>query len=1124
MITLFQNKLNKKLGPTREFAELLRLFRQPEIDVELVGAEGFFFAILLEQLFRFSKSPFLIVTPTEQEAESLVRDISLFTDRVYQFPWWNAVPYGSKSTSMQAAGQRMYQLVQMLKGEPFIAVASLRAFLTPLPPPEFIRSHLRTLKVGQEFDPVRLSDTLGRYRYLRVPRVSVPGEFALRGEVLDIYPPGYDEAVRIVFEWDRIEEIRFFEPISQNSTGKAEAFTIYPASEVIWEDDHIRRLRYLLPKEEGLHEEVMEEGGCGDEVFIFPSCFEQTAGLADYLDRRATQFFLYDDRLANGCDSLRKEYEQLYREARIKKIPALRPDRLLHRFEEMRRQHNRTFTVPVLKKKEEGRIRFNYEGPRSFFGNISYLKSEFSNLLENGYDITICAETVIQAGRIRQLLDELDLTVIASPISSGFSLPDFKLMVVQENEIFGRRKRPPASVKRSKTRIIDTFVELNPEDLVVHVNYGIGRFKGIDRITAAGTERDYIKLEYAGQEYVFIPIEQVNLIQRYIGQEGHATRLDTLGGKSWDRRKDRVRKSVEDLAEHLIGLYARRKQAEGFAFPEDTDWQIEFEAEFPYEETEDQLRAIEEVKADMEKPLPMDRLVCGDVGYGKTEVAMRAAFKAVVSGRQVAFLAPTTILTEQHYENFVDRFRRYPVKVGMMSRFVSAREQKKLLTRLETGDVDILIGTHRILQKDIRFKSLGLIVVDEEQRFGVKAKERLKEMKTSVDALTLSATPIPRTLHMSLLKIRDMSLITTPPIDRRPIETHVEEFREDLIAEAIRYEIQRGGQVFYLHNRVETLKQVRIFIERLVPEVLVETAHGKLTSAQLEDIMHRFVHGAFQVLVATTIIENGIDIPNVNTIIIDRADNYGISQLYQLRGRVGRSDRTAYAYLLFPERRALSDIAMKRLRIVSDYTDLGSGFKIAMKDLEVRGAGNLLGRQQHGEILSVGFDMYLRLLDEAVAEMSDTGEKEEAPEVYLELDYSGYIPDEYIRDPAEKMEIYKMIASIETDYDLERVYGELTDRFGPMPEEVQSLLSIAELRVICRKLLIKSLKERRGRVHVEFGKVSVISVDRVLRLIKESGGSVRLDPQNPNVLMMSTEAIGLKEKSEFIREKLQSLL
>ncbi len=656
------------------------------------------------------------------------------------------------------------------------------------------------------------------------------------------------------------------------------------------------------------------------------------------------------------------------------------------------------------------------------------------------------------------------------------------------------------------------------------MNYGIGKFKGVDRIKAAGTERDYIQLEYAGEETVFIPIEQVNLIQRYIGQEGRAPRLDTLGGKSWERRKDRVKKSVEDLAEHLISLYAKRRSATGFAFPADTDWQIEFEAEFPYEETEDQLRAIEDVKADMEKPAPMDRLVCGDVGYGKTEVAMRAAFKAVVSGKQVAFLAPTTILAEQHYENFQERFKRYPVKIDMISRFVQKSEQKKVLQRAHNGSVDVLIGTHRILQKDVQFKSLGLLVVDEEQRFGVKAKERLKELRASIDALTLSATPIPRTLHMSLLKIRDMSLIATPPMDRRPIETHVEEFNEELISEAIRYEVNRGGQIFYLHNRVETLNQVRLFLEKLLPEVLIETAHGQMTSIQLEDKMHRFVHGSFQVLVATTIIENGIDIPNVNTIIIDRADMYGISQLYQLRGRVGRSDRTAYAYLLFPERGALSEIAMKRLQIISDYTDLGSGFKVAMKDLEVRGAGNLLGRQQHGEILSVGFDMYLRLLDEAVAELSVGEEKEEAPEVYLELDYSGYIPDTYIKNVTEKMEIYKMIASIETDTDLERVYGELTDRFGPMPDEVQSLLSIAELRVICKKLYIRSLRERRGKVYVEFGKVSIIAVDKVLRLISESGGSVSLDSQNPNILMMNTEAIGLKEKSEFIREKLQTLL
>jgi len=1124
MITLFQNKLNKRLDTYNPFIELLRNFRQKEFSLTVEGTEGFFFALVVERLFRYSKSPFLIVTPTEQEAETLVRDLSMFTDRAYQFPWWSSVPYGAKQTQLNIAGKRMAQLVQMISGEPFIAVSSLRSFLTPLPPPEFIRSKLLTLEVGQEFDPVKLTETLQSYRYLRVPKVTVAGEFALRGEVLDLFLPGNEQAIRIVFEWDQIEEIRSFDPLSQSSTGKLKEVTLYPVSEVVWDEDSKSKLKELLPKAESLHDQLESENQCNDEVYFFPATFEKPAAISDYLDSHATQFLLYDDRLANGCDSLQKEYSGLFREAKIKRRPALRPEYLIHRFENLEAAHQRTIHVPVLRDTQKKRIRFSYEGPRSFFGNISYLKSELESLVENGYDITICAETESQAQKIEHLLRELDVAVIASPISSGFSIPEFKMMVVQENEIFGRRRRPPASVKKAKTAVIDTFVELNPGDFVVHVNYGIGKFKGVDRIKAAGTERDYIQLEYAGEETVFIPIEQVNLIQRYIGQEGRAPRLDTLGGKSWERRKDRVKKSVEDLAEHLISLYAKRRSAIGLAFPADTDWQIEFEAEFPYEETEDQLRAIEDVKADMEKPAPMDRLVCGDVGYGKTEVAMRAAFKAVVSGKQVAFLAPTTILAEQHYENFQERFKRYPVTIDMISRFVQKSEQKKVLERAHNGSVDVLIGTHRILQKDVRFKSLGLLVVDEEQRFGVKAKERLKELRASIDALTLSATPIPRTLHMSLLKIRDMSLITTPPMDRRPIETHVEEFNEELISEAVRYEVNRGGQVFYLHNRVETLNQVRLFLERILPEVLIETAHGQMTSMQLEDKMHRFVHGSFQVLVATTIIENGIDIPNVNTIIIDRADMYGISQLYQLRGRVGRSDRTAYAYLLFPERGALSEIAMKRLQIISDYTDLGSGFKVAMKDLEVRGAGNLLGRQQHGEILSVGFDMYLRLLDEAVAELSAGEEKEEAPEVYLELDYSGYIPDHYIKNVTEKMEIYKMIASIETDTDLERVYGELTDRFGPMPDEVQSLLSIAELRVICKKLYIRSLRERRGKVYVEFGKVSIIAVDKVLRMITESGGSVSLDSQNPNILMMNTEAIGLKEKSEFIREKLQTLL
>jgi transcription-repair coupling factor (superfamily II helicase) len=518
----------------------------------------------------------------------------------------------------------------------------------------------------------------------------------------------------------------------------------------------------------------------------------------------------------------------------------------------------------------------------------------------------------------------------------------------------------------------------------------------------------------------------------------------------------------------------------------------------------------------------MDRLVCGDVGYGKTEVAVRACFKAVMGGKQVAFLAPTTILAEQHFENFQERFSQFPIRLGMLSRFVDQRRIKKTLEALKTGEIDILVGTHRIIQKDVAFKDLGLMVIDEEQRFGVKDKERLKEMKTNVDCLSLSATPIPRTLHMSLLKIRDMSLLATPPQNRRPIETVIEEFNEDRLTSAIRREVERGGQVFFLHNRVESLKETRLRIEHLTPEMLVDTAHGQMEARELEDVMHRFIHGGFHVLVSTTIIENGIDIPNVNTIIIDRADMYGVSQLYQLRGRVGRSDRVAYAYLFYPKDRALSEVAMKRLSVISDFTELGSGFKIAMKDMEIRGAGNLLGREQSGDIYSVGFDLYLRLLEDAIRKLEDEHYEAEN-ETLLELEYSGYIPDSYIDSAQEKMEVYKKIASVKTKDELERVYGELLDRFGPLPDEAASLLSLAEIRIICREISVSSLKERGGLVRVEFGKVSKVKVDRLVRLMKESNGKVKLDPRTPNVLVLATGSIGLKEKSEFIREKLAAL-
>jgi transcription-repair coupling factor (superfamily II helicase) len=1017
-----------------------------------------------------------------------------------------------------------------------------RAFLTPLPPPRYLRDLMIPVVEGDRIDTTALAERLVSYGYTRVPRVQLHGEFTLRGEVLDILMGADDAAYRIMLDFDRVERIRRFDPGDQTSSGpqtreKIPAFSIRPLREVVWTDERIEVLANRLGELEefsgggrALLEILMEQKNCAGEEMLYPLAFaEGPSCLTDYLAGMPV-FFFDRERLENAQDAIYREYENLFRQSRRDQTPLEYPlpSRLLLTFNDLAARAPRRVSCMSIKGGGEEGARvcsIPCGTSRSFFGNIIYLKEEFSALLAEGWRILVAAESEIQAERIESLLGDSshdNLSVAAAPLSAGFSLDDIRLMVVQENEIFGRRKRTPKSVKTVRSAAIDSFVELNSGDYVVHLNYGIGLFKGIERIKALGHERDYIKVEYLGEETVFVPIEQVNLVQRYIGNEGSPPRLDKLGSKSWEARKGKVKKSVEDIAGRLLVLYSKRKAAPGFAFPLDSEWQTMFEAAFPFDETEDQLRCVEEIKQDMERPHPMDRLVCGDVGYGKTEVAVRACFKAVMGGKQVAFLAPTTILAEQHYENFQERFSRFPVKLAMLSRFVDHRNTRNILNDLTLGNVDILVGTHRIIQRDVKFKNLGLLVIDEEQRFGVKDKERLKELKTNVDCLTLSATPIPRTLHMSLLKIRDMSLLATPPMNRHPIETSIEEWNEERIAAAIRQEVERGGQIFFLHNRVESLNETRLKIERLVPEMLVETAHGQMDAQDLEDVMHRFIHGGFHVLVSTTIIENGIDIPNVNTIIIDRADMYGVSQLYQLRGRVGRSDRVAYAYLFYPRDKALSELAMRRLQVISDFTELGSGFKIAMKDMEIRGAGNLLGREQSGDMYSVGFDLYLHLLDEAIKRLEDENYEGEQ-ETLLELEYSGFIPDAYIDSAQEKMEVYKKIASVREKDELERVYAEMLDRFGPLPDEAASLLSLAEIRIICREIAVSSLRERGGVVRVEFEKVSRVNVERLIRLMKESAGKVRLDPKAPNVLVLNAGNIGLKEKSEFIREKLAML-
>ena len=1197
MNTLSTNSIQKKLHNWLQFsnavAECIKESDNPEIPFskDICGLQGALHSFFLKEYFYANsakwlnelqytmsgsssknlKSPLqftssatdiLVIIQSEREAQELKNDLAtIFPEAdVTILCNWGTLSYRSVAPGSITFGKRAGALAKMalkvspaqaLKMQPKIFIVPQKVAQTPLPDPEYIKSNIFQLCKNQTIDTVKIAEKLTKIGYTRVPKVTVQGEFSLRGEVLDIFLPEEELASRIIFDFDKIKNIKSFDPENQTTVSNLDSILIYPMKEIIWNEEFISILENKFSQYQNDNEnpnftftpevqkiakkiilELKETGQSEGEELFYPILFEKKFSIIDYFDQN-TGIFLFDfNKLENAQESSERELMGMYKKTRIE-FPALPPSEISFSFDHILESISRCIKFHTLKTEstssENNFINIEAEVAQSYFGNINYLKEELEKMQQTAWSVYIFADNENQALRINEILKDFTkveknpVIIEGLSISEGFVIPELKLRIIQENEIFGRRKYIPKSLHKAKSQAIDTFVDLNPGDCVVHVNYGIGLFKGIERIKAAGNERDYIKLEYADEEFIFVPIEQVNLVQRYIGNEGNTPRLDKLGSKHWENRKNKVRKDVEDIAKKLIDLYSRRKAAHGFPFQKDTEWQTTFEASFPYEDTPDQITVTKEIKEDMEKPVPMDRLVCGDVGYGKTEVAMRAAFKAVMDGKQVAFLAPTTILAEQHFETCTERFRNFPVRIAHLSRFVTHTEQKKILEKLAQGQVDILIGTHRIIQKDVIFKDLGLIIIDEEQRFGVKDKEKLKEIKNNIDCLAMSATPIPRTLHMSLLKIRDMSLLTTPPQIRKPIETVIEAYSDEKVAMAIRKEVERGGQVFYLHNRVESLNEVRIKLERLLPEMMIETAHGQMTSEELDDIFRRFKMGGFHVLVATTIIENGIDIPNVNTIIIDRADMYGVSQLYQLRGRVGRNDKKAYAYLMYPENKSLSEVAMKRLQVISDFTELGSGFKIAMKDMEIRGAGNLLGKDQSGSVYSVGFDMYVRLLNEAVNRLMESNYQVQT-EPLMELEYTGFIPNTYVTNPQTKMEIYKKIAAIHTTEEFDSVCTELLDRFGPIPDEVSSLLSLAEIKIICKKLNISSIKERQGIVSVEFAKVSDINVNKVLRLITESAGTIKLNPAKPNMIMLSLGKIGLKEKSEFIREKLNKIV
>lgn len=1110
--------LSSALQQDQEYLDCRSLFSLRDRPYTVLGARGAFLPLFLA--LQGADHPVVLVVPTQADGQAMKNDLECFgCQDVLLLPSIQQNIYDPSPVN-HGFVHHVFAL-QTAK----ICIIPLRALVKKLPPLDYFTRLAITINTGQKLDIPDLCDQLTSRGYLRTPRVSIPGEFAVRGEVLDIFLHTETLAHRIQFEFDTVCEIRLFHAENQIASAVAPRVLIPPAREAVlhesdydiivqnWQKKHPRTPLSVQNLQENIHYH---------ELFL-PYLFDEAQHILQYFPPNYQLIFTEHERILQQAQSFAHELSQLYRQGVRQEHVIPPPEELFFALEAIGSPTSAMFFA-AMSAQQPCDLTLSIEGPRSFFGNINLLKDELTLLLKNNYRIFIFAETEQQALRISQLFSDMDITVIPRGLSCGFCVPVAKLLFLCEHEIFGRKKRAAgAQNKLVDSQAIDSFVDLSPEDYVVHVNYGISQFKGIERLRTGGQERDYIVLEFSDKDIIYVPIEQVNLVQRYIGNEGSAPRLDKIGSKSWNAKKTQAKKNAEDLAEFLLALYAKREASQGFAYPPDDQFQLEFEANFPYQETPDQLLAMEEIKKDMESIRPMDRLVCGDVGYGKTELAMRAAFKSVMAGKQVVMLCPTTILAEQHYKSFLQRFERFSfIRIALLSRMVEKKAQREILEKLERGEVDLLIGTHRMLSKDIIFRDLGLMIIDEEQRFGVKDKERIKNMKANIDTLMLSATPIPRTLHMSLVRIRDLSTLKTPPAKRQPIETFVEEFEAERIKNAILTEIKRHGQIFYLHNRVETLEQTKLFIQALVPEVLVEIAHGQMAAHELDDVMYRFIHHGFHVLVSTTIIESGIDIPNVNTIVIDRADMYGISQLYQLRGRVGRSDRVAYAYLFYPDRAALSELAMKRLEIINDFTNLGDGFKIAMKDMEVRGTGNLLGRDQSGHIEAIGFDMYLRLLNEAIEEKTSK-EKTFHFETFLELDYSGFIPDDYISDVVEKMEIYKKISSVMKEDDVENLYQEIADRFGPLPDEVVSLLGLAEVRCLCRRLKIRSIRERGGTAQIEFARLAELSMENLIRLIQESGGLIRPDKNNQTAILVETGKIGLKEKSEFLRDHLARL-
>ena len=1098
----------------------------------------------------------LYVTDHLQQAETVAEDLAVFLPsvQVEVYPAAEVLPYEYYAESPELMAQRLKVLTSLLQKKMIVIVAPLAALLRCLPPVEVFTNSGFQLRLGMTLARERLLAQLTELGYRRVERVEARAEFAARGDIVDVFPLPALRPYRLELFDIELDSIREFDVESQRSLTNVNELWLGPTAETYlppaareraqvnlraaackYQQDLLAKgLRAQAEKVQQKTAALLERAAQGlaePQARLMPFAYKKLTILSDYLPDNALIFIDEPQRLAeeanNHSHTLTQMQSRLLEEGGFLPEEAdmyLDPKQLLSRLSARQAIHLDLFLRPAPNKRPRASLAFTARKLITYNKDESRLAKDLSRWHRQGYTVTLRASTEKRASRLREWLrerlPEAKFKVTVGAISEGFEFPAFKVVEITDSEIFGQIRRRERRVHMDEA--VPSFTDLKVGDLVVHMAHGIGRYLGVETLDSAGITRDYMVIEYAAQDKLYVPTDQVHSLQKYVGPEGERPRLSKLGGSEWKRIRKKVQSSVAEMAQELLTLYAQRKILPGHAFSADTVWQREFEDAFQYEETPDQLKAAEEIKNDMEQAYPMDRLLYGDVGYGKTEVAIRAAFKAVMDNKQAAVLVPTTILAEQHYNTFVERLAGFPVEVEVLSRFRSDKEQREIIKKLRRGEIDIIIGTHRLLSKDIRFSDLGLVIVDEEQRFGVKQKERLKKMQTAVDMLTLTATPIPRTLHMSMVGLRDMSIISTPPEDRYPVQTYVMEYSDSLVCDAIERELARGGQVFYLFNWVEGIEAEAYRLQQLLPQAKIAVAHGQMPEVKLERVVLSFLRGEFDVLVCTSIIENGLDMPNVNTLIVRQAEKLGLAQLYQLRGRVGRSNRVAYAYFTYEPEKILSSIAQKRLQALREFTELGSGFKLALRDLEIRGAGNILGAEQHGHIAAVGFEMYRQLLEQAVLELKGTAAPP-LPEPQVTLAINAYLPTGYVSSARDKIQLYKAIAACQTEEEVAEVKADIIDRYGDPPQEVVSLLEVARLKVLARQTGIVGITQTAQRVILTLAPGVYLLPEEVITLVNSSQRRLVPLPGKERELLYRTEGLKPREVPAAIARLLQQV-